>query len=158
MTRKLLLPAALIGVLALGVSAASGVGNATTAPQGASLDPQFRTPPDGLHRVTTPSADAAGASVEAAAKKGKKPKIIYFETEPFAMLGDGDAVGTELRCPRKGKPLSGYFGANGVDVSLTFSAVASKRSWSVGITQLVGAYPVEADTAFLGVVCAKGVK
>jgi hypothetical protein len=157
MRTKLLLPVALVGVTAMGVSAAIGIGDVRdNVPQAASQGNEFDSAGAAttLHRVSGPSAGASAASVGAAAKKSKKPKIQYFETEIFPINGLA-AVGDTLPCPGKRRVLGGYFGSfDTVQVAETFSAPESKKSWFEGITN----FSTDPDNAFIGIVCAKGVK
>jgi hypothetical protein len=165
MTRKLLLPLALIGVTAMGVFATSGIGSEDrSVPQATELANGYRSADAEVHRVARPSPGANTSAVVAAKKKRKKVKIQYFETGALDFIADPDAFGLELTCPGKRRVLGGYFGADGVDAALTFSAPVSPKSWFVGVTKVVGDYgPLadpsgEASAAFLGIVCAKGVK
>jgi hypothetical protein len=158
MRTKLLLPVALVAVTAMGVTAAIGIGDVRdNVPQAASQDNVFDSAGAvaTLHRVSTPSAGASAASVGAAAKKAKKPKIQYFETEIFPINGGVTGVGDTLTCPGKRRVLGGYFGSfETVEVAETFSAPESKKSWFEGITN----FSTDPDNAFIGIVCAKGVK
>ncbi|HEX2467951.1 MAG TPA: hypothetical protein VHJ54_07080 [Solirubrobacterales bacterium] len=159
--RKLLVPLTLVGLCGAGVFAAIGIGGESrNVPRAGSLRDAYEPAnADTLHRVAAPSAGANSASVVTAAKKkGKKVRIRYFETDAFPMLGTGDATGDSLSCPPKNKVLGGYFGSDGVDVALTFSAPETTRRWFVGISQVPGFLGGEAENAFLGIVCAKGVK
>ncbi|HEY8466730.1 MAG TPA: hypothetical protein VIL04_07995 [Solirubrobacterales bacterium] len=111
-----------------------------------------------LRPVSVPSTGAPVARAAAARAKKKRVRIKYFETQEFN-IGNGDAVGDELRCPKKHKVLGGYFGSEATDVALTSSLPMSARSWFVGITKFGG---IEGEpnpaAAILGIVCAQNVR
>jgi hypothetical protein len=156
MTRKLFVPltvVALCGAAALAAIGVAGEGDAEFA--ASSLNGEYEPPgAQTLHRVATPAAGATAASAMAAAKKAKKPRIQYFETDPF-LIDAEQGLGDTLTCPGKRRVLSGYFGAESDRVAETFSAPEGKKSWFEGITSFEGA----TDTpAIIGIVCAKGVK
>ena len=97
------------------------------------------------HPVPSPSVQGAG--------KAKKPRLKYFETNPFPIPANGreDAF---MKCPRKYKVINGYFGTDG-GIFPDYSAVArSIRRWNFGLNDESGL----PGQAFLGIVCLKGTK
>jgi len=138
---------ALTAVVALGVLAAVTLGEQSSKPAAVTGERAHGQRDLAVHQVARPSGQAKTAAVAS-----KTATIKFFETDPFAIDMD-EAVGDGLRCPRRHTVLGGYFGAENVDTSLTFSAPTSRRKWFVGITNN------DANTsAFIGIVCAKGVR
>jgi hypothetical protein len=161
MTRKLFVPLTVVALCGAGALAAIGIaGEGRNAPQASSLNGDFGSAAgETLHRVAAPSAGASAASVTAAAKrKGKKPKIQYFETDTFP-IDEGEGLGDALTCPGKARALGGYFAAASIAVAETRSAPETGKRWFEGITHF-GAPddPPGVVDALIGIVCAKGVK
>lgn len=158
MRRKLTLALAAIGVTGLAGFAAIGLaGGGGETPAASQLVNGYESPDVAVRRVAEPSVGARTTAFARA--KAKRVRIAYFETEPFP-IADGAAVGDSLECAGNRRVLGGYFGSDGTDVALTFSAPVTKRRWFVGVTNLpdtVGITP-PATEAFEGIVCAKGVK
>jgi hypothetical protein len=156
MTRKFLLPLALVGVTAMGVFAATGIGSATSERSDLAGDRERVT----LDVERAPLAAGATTSAVTSAKKGKKVKIQHFiasEDVPVpANATYPTTTGSEivrLTCPGKRKVLSGdYLTTNGV-VADQFGAVSAK-TWEFGWVDLTG----NAGAASPGITCAKGVK
>ncbi|MGH2954013.1 MAG: hypothetical protein ACRDK9_08340 [Solirubrobacterales bacterium] len=161
MRRKLTIAVAGFTVAGLGGFAALGLaGGGGGTPAATQLVNGYESPGVSVHRVAEPSA---GARVTAFRAKGKRKqvRIAYFETDPFPIV-DSTAVGDSLACRGNRRVLGGYFGSDGVDVALTFSAPESSKRWFVGLTNLPDTVeldpPNRATQAFTGIVCAKGVK
>jgi hypothetical protein len=157
MTRKLF-AAFVVAVCGAGVFATIGLGDdgGTTQDAVRAVGPSESAEiAETLHRARVPG-DAAAASATTAAKRGKKPRIRYYETAPFS-VDAGFAFSSELRCPRAGsRALGGYFGTNfSQQVAETLSHPRGKRSWLEGVTNF-GAGPD--NTVFIGIVCARGVR
>jgi hypothetical protein len=148
MTKKLLLPVALIGVLAMGVTAASGIGSATNDRSDLAGDRE-RVTLD-LERASVP---AGTASAITSAKK-KKPKILHFvgsENVPVPAGSQSDIV--SLTCPGKSKLLSGDYATTGGIFADFFAATSAKR-FEFGFADGFGG----GGEASVGIFCAKGVK
>jgi hypothetical protein len=146
---------AAVAIVALAVFAATGFGGEGEPER--SVDTDYSTPRvDGseLHRVAAPSGPvSASALSQASRKKGKKPKILFFETVDPTPIPAGGAQGVDIECPN-GKVLTGYFLASNEDTFLGLTAPSSLISWLVGVKNTAGT----ATEAIFGVVCAKGVK
>lgn len=160
MLRRVL--AALVATAAAGAGVAFATGIASGTPGGSGFD---RTQVKheildlSVHRVAAPSAPQARAlALRAKKKKKQKPvRIKFYETQEF-QIGDGEAPGDYLRCPRNHKAIGGYFGAVAVDVALTASFPdRNPRRWFVGVTKFGVAEPNPTSAAF-GVVCAQNVR
>ena len=146
---------AVIAIVALAAFAATGFGG-EDAPE-RSVDTEFSTPSvDGseLHRVDAPSGPVSASALgQASKKKGKKPKIIFFETVDPTPIAAGAAQGVDIECPN-GKVLTGYFLTDNEDTFLGLTAPSSLASWLVGVKNPSGT----ATEAIFGVACAKGVR
>jgi hypothetical protein len=157
--RKVTLALAAIGVTGLAGFAAIGLaGGGGDTPAATELVNGYESPDVDVHRVAEPSVGARTTTAFKRAK-AKKPRIAYFETDPFP-IADGEAVGDALSCAGNRRVLGGYFGSDGTDVALTFSAPETNKRWFVGITNLPDSLGLAAPAtqAFEGIVCAKGVK
>jgi hypothetical protein len=150
MNKKLLLPLALVGVVAMGATAASGIGSATVDRESLPGDRE-RVTLD-VERDQAGSAGAASAIVSA---KAKKPKIQHFvasEAVPVPVLPDASEI-VQLSCPGKAKVISGdYVTSNGIFAD-QFGAVAKKR-FEFGFVSILE----DPGEAIPGIFCAKGVK
>jgi hypothetical protein len=158
MRRKLTLALGAIGVTGLAGFAAIGLaGGGEGTPAATQLVNGYESPGADVHRVSEPSVGARTTAFNRA--KAKKVRIAYFETDPFP-IADGEAVGDSLTCAGNRRVLGGYFGSDGTDVALTFSAPESNKRWFVGVTNLPDSlgFAAPATQAFEGIVCAKGVK
>lgn len=147
---------AAVAAVALATFAATGFGGEGSAVR--SLDTGFatsRVDVDDLHRVAAPTGQASASALGRASGKGKgkKPKILFFETVRAIPIPAGAAQGAELECP-KGKVISGYFLAGNEDTFLGLSAPLSRVAWVLGLRNTDAA----ATEAIFGIVCAKGVK
>lgn len=140
---------ALVAVVAIAAFAAQGFGGA--GPELRSLDTGYSTPPMDVHQVASPSAPV-GASPIARASKKRKPRILFFETDPVAVPAGG-TDGADLECPQ-GKVVTGYFLNDNTATFLGLSAPASRTSWAVGVTNTAST-PTQ---SVLGIVCARNVK
>ena len=98
------------------------------------------------HPVPSPSVPVAG-------KAAKKPRLAYFETNNFFIPANG-RDDSFMKCPRKYKVISGYFGTDG-GIYPDYSAVArSIRRWNFGLNDESGLN----GRAFLGIICLKGTR
>jgi hypothetical protein len=157
MRRKLTIAAAAITVVSLGAFAAIGLaGGDDRTPAATQLANGYESPDVSAHRVAEPSAAARTNAFPSARAKAKKVRLAFFETDPFP-IADGQALGDVLTCAGNRRVLGGYFGSDGTDVALTFSAPETNKRWFVGLTDLTG-IAEQATQAFIGIVCAKGVK
>jgi hypothetical protein len=149
MSRKLLLPLALVGVTAMGVFAASGIGSATS---------ERSELPGDRERVTVeveraPLGNARAASAMAAAK-GKKVKIQHFiASEDLTLAPGGASEIVRLACRGKAKVISGDYQTSNFIVADQFAAV-SKKAFEFAFISFSG----DPGTASPGIFCAKGVK
>jgi hypothetical protein len=151
MTRKFLLPLALVGVTAMGVFAATGIGSATSERSDLAGDRERVT----LDVERAPLAAGATTSAVTSAKKGKKVKIQHFvASEDVSVPTGGASEIVSLACPGKSRVLSGDYATTGAVVADWFAA-ASKKRWEFGFIDLSGA---PAPAASPGITCAKGVK
>jgi hypothetical protein len=157
MRRKLTIAAAALTVAGLGAFAAIGIaGGGDRTPAAAKLANGYESPATDVHRVAQPSAATRMEAFPSARAKAKKVRLAFFETDPFP-IADTQALGDALSCAGNRRVLGGYFGSDGTDVALTFSAPETNKRWFVGITDLSG-ITQQATQAFIGIVCAKGVK
>jgi hypothetical protein len=153
MRKRLLLPAALIGVTATGVFAAGGIGNATSDRSDLAGDRE-RVKLD-VERAPVP---AGTASAITSAKK-KKPKILHFVASEAVAVPDGGASNlVSLTCPGKSKLLSGDYATNGGVVADFFAATSAKRFEFGFVDTNIGNHPTDPEAASVGIFCAKGVK
>ena len=152
MRMKLLLPLALVGVTAMGVFAASGIGSATSDRSGLAGDRE-RVRLD-VERGPLPAGAVTAGTTSAinSAKKRKKVRIQhFFASEDVPADPSSDLV--TLVCPGKAKVLSGDYITNG-GVFADWFAPASPKSWEFGFQDFSGADGL----ANPGITCAKGVK
>ncbi len=100
-----------------------------------------------MHRVAAPSANASTA----AAKRSRRQKVIYLETNVFT-LRHGANDGATGTCPRHSKGINGYFGSDTPGVVPTYDAVGgSPRKWSIVVINMT----TTNAHVFLGTVCLK---
>jgi hypothetical protein len=79
--------------------------------------------------------------------------LKYFETNNFSITANG-RDDSFMKCPRKYKVISGYFGTDG-RIFADFSAVGgSLRRWNFGLADTSGL----PGQAFLGIICLKGAR
>jgi hypothetical protein len=150
MTKKHLLPLALVGVSAMGVFAASGIGSATSERSELPGDRETVT----MDVKRGPATPASAASAVASGKKGKV-KIQHFilaeDLEVPVLPGASDIV--RVACRGKARVISGdYQTSNGIFAD-QFAAV-SKKAFEFGFVNITGS----TGTASPGIFCAKGVK
>jgi hypothetical protein len=149
MTRKLFLPLALVGVTAMGIFAASGIGNATSERADLAGDRERVT--IDVERGGPVPASAASAITSA---KKKKVKIQhFFASDDVSVPTGGASELVRLACRGKAKVLSGDFISDGAIVQ-DWSAPASAKAWEFGFIDLSG----DGGLANPGITCAKGVK
>ena len=157
MRRNLTIAAAGLAIVGLGGFAAIGLaGGGDRTPAATQLASGYESPDLAAHRVAQPAAGARLEAFPRAKAKAKKVRLAFFETDPFPIV-DGQALGDSLACAGKRRVLGGYFGSDGTDVALTFSAPENKKRWFIGVTDLTG-ITAQATQAFIGIVCAKGVR
>jgi hypothetical protein len=142
--RKLVI-ALLVICVAVGASVGVVLGSGSTSSTAIKAS-ALNTASVPMHRVATPSASASTA-----AKRARKQKLIYLESNVFT-LRHGDNDGATGTCPRHSKGINGYFGTDTPGVVPTYDAVGnSPRKWSIVVINMT-------DTnarVFLGTVCLK---
>jgi hypothetical protein len=149
MSRKLLLPLALVGVTTMGVFAASGIGD-TTSDRDALAGDRERV---ALEVERAPAPAGAASAVTSAKKKGKKKvKIQHFVASEDIEFSDASPI-VSLSCPGKAKVLSGDYATSGFVYADWFAASAAK-TWEFGFAVDGGGDGVASP----GITCAKGVK
>jgi hypothetical protein len=150
MSRKLLLPLALVGVTAMGVFAASGIGSATSDREALAGDRERVT-----LDVVRDQGGAAAASAITSAKKGKKKvKIQHFvASSDVDVPPNGGTDILSLTCPGKAKVLSGDYATDGF-IYVDWFAAASAKRWEFAFADENG----DGGLASPGITCAKGVK
>jgi len=143
--------AAVTAVAALGAFAAIGLGDDGPDSAARLFSAERTNQPIPVHQVATPSGNTSAV----AAKTGKKTTIQYFESQPLTIpAGVNQERGGPLKCPKKTKVLSGYFGTEAPGATLDFSALGNNtREW------VLAAYNTDAGphTVIFGVVCAGNV-
>ncbi len=98
------------------------------------------------HAVSAPSTKVA-------AKRAKKPRLRYFETNDFT-ISAGGRDDSFMKCPRRYKVIDGYFGSNGL-IFADYSAVGPTiRRWDFGLANVTDS----SGRAFLGIICIKGTR
>jgi hypothetical protein len=141
---------AAVVTVALAVFAAAGLGG--EGPELRSVETGYSVEPRDVHRVTQPSTPVGASALGEASKKRRKVELLYFETEPMTVPGQG-TDGAELPCP-KGKVVTGYFLTDNTDTFLGLSAPASTTRWLIGVKNTSAA----PTPSVLGIVCATGVR
>jgi hypothetical protein len=141
------LPLALIGVIAMGVAAATGIGSATSDRDALAGDREVVR----VDVVRDRGGAAAAASAITSAKKGKKVKIQHFVASEDVVVNPVTDI-VSLSCPGKSRVISGDYATSGGIIADWFAA-ASKKRWEFAF------FNGGPDSiASPGITCAKGVK